>query len=144
MNRARAVVPAAPCKKGHQMSQSHHKRSKTTARKPSPGPDIIRGLKGLKDALQNGVPLEERFTMRTVSLKLEPREFNAEEVVALREQFKASQGVFAKLLGISIKTLQAWEQGSNPPTPMARRLLETIQNNPKPWEQMLREAASVS
>lgn len=110
--------------------------------KPSPGPKLIRSLRGLHEALEKGECLPERFTMRTVELHLEPREYGPEEVLRIREMLKASQGVFAKLLGVSIKTLQAWEQGGNPPPPIARRLLDTIEDNPEPWQRKLREAAS--
>lgn len=110
--------------------------------KRSPGPDLIASLSGLRDALQQGESLPDRFTMRTVELRLEPAEYGPEEVKAIRDQLRASQGVFAKLLGISIKTLQAWEQGNNPPSPMARRLLETIKNDPIPWQNILRDAAA--
>lgn len=125
------------------MAKNMNNRS-VNCTKPSPGPELIRGLRGLRDALRDGESLPDRFTMRNVELELEPREYSPEDVVALRERFRASQGVFAKLLGVSIKTLQAWEQGGNPPTPMARRLLETIDQYPRPWEKLLRQAATVS
>lgn len=115
-------------------THQHHKKS--------PGRDLIRGLTDLRDAMQAGDNLPARFTMRTVELHLEPREYTPEEVRAIRDSLKASQGVFAKLLGISIKTLQAWEQGHNLPSPMARRLLDTIERDPAPWERILRESAS--
>ena len=112
--------------------------------KPSPGPKLIKSLKSLERSLENGECLPERYTMRTVELRLEPRENDSEQVRQNRESLRASQGVYAKLLGVSIKTVQAWEQGNNPPPPMARRLLDTINGNPQPWEKMLREAAEVS
>lgn len=112
--------------------------------KKSPGPRLIESLRGLRDTLQNGEDLPSKYTVRTVELHLEPREYGPEEVLKIRESLRASQGVFAKLLGVSIKTLQAWEQGNNPPSPMARRLLDTIDSDPKPWQKMLREAAEVS
>lgn len=104
------------------------------------GDEIIRGLAGLRDALASGQHLPERFTMRTVELQLEPRDWTPDEIRALREQLKASQNVFAKLIGASPKTIQAWEQG-NPPSPMARRLLECIEKDPTPWAKMLHDAA---
>lgn len=106
------------------------------------GERLIRGMEGLRDALRDGVPLEDRFTMRTVEFRLEePGNYTAEDVAALRDRLRASQGVFAKLLGVSIKTVQAWEQGGNPPSATARRLLDVIQHDPKPWEQLLRKSA---
>lgn len=104
------------------------------------GDEIIRGLTGLRDALAKGESIKERFTMRSIELDLEPREWTPEEVRAIREKLHASQAVFAKLLGASVKTVQAWEQG-NAPSPMASRLLECIDKNPTPWEKILEEAA---
>ncbi|HRQ73979.1 MAG TPA: hypothetical protein PLU35_13215 [Phycisphaerales bacterium] len=115
-------------------------RPTENASEPTTGEEIIRGLKGLRDALASGVRLPDRFTMRTIELELEPRDWTPDDIRALRERLHASQAVFAKLIGASIKTVQAWEQGNAPP-PMARRLLECIQQNPEPWERILHEAA---
>lgn len=110
----------------------------------SPGPRLVESLRGLHDALQTGEGLPTKYTIRTVELHLDPREYSPEEVLKIRESLRASQGVFAKLLGVSIKTLQAWEQGNNPPPPIARRLLDTIEADLQPWQKMLRDAAEVS
>lgn len=109
----------------------------------SRGERLIQSLSTLRDSLRAGECLPEKYTMRTVELHLMPREYGPEDVRHVRETLRASQGVFAKLLGVSIKTLQGWEQGNSPP-PMARRLLDTIHDNPQPWAEMLRKAASVS
>jgi putative transcriptional regulator len=104
------------------------------------GDEIIRGLTGLRDALATGERLADRFTMRTVELDLDPRPWTPAQVRALRTRLKASQPVFAKLVGANVKTIQAWEQGK-PPPPMARRLLDCIAKDLAPWEKILREAA---
>jgi len=109
---------------------------------PSVGDEIVRGLKGLRDALSAGESLPRRFTMRTVELELEPREWSSREIRELRDQLKASQSVFAKLIGSSAKTVQAWEQGKVPP-PMACRLLECIERDRARWEQVLRKNVRV-
>jgi putative transcriptional regulator len=116
------------------------KRTRTVKMKASK--EIVRGLAGLRDALAGGSLMPDRFTMRTVELVLEPRDWTPAEVKALREQLRASQSVFARLIGTSTKAVQAWEQG-NPMSPMARRLLECIQKNPAPWEEMLQSATVV-
>ena len=116
------------------------KRSRT--RKRHAGKEIVRGLAGLRDALAGGSLRPDRFTMRTVELVLAPRDWTPSEVKALREQLRASQSVFARLIGTSTKAVQAWEQG-NPMSPMAKRLLECIQKNPAPWEEMLHRATVV-
>jgi DNA-binding transcriptional regulator YiaG len=44
------------------------------------------------------------------------------------------------LLAVSLKTLQAWEQGSKPPL-IACRLLECIRTDPARWEGMLHNSS---
>jgi putative transcriptional regulator len=108
--------------------------------KSSAGDEIIRGLTGLRDALATEEPLADRFAVHTVKLDLEPRTWTPAQVRKLRARFQASQSVFAKLIGASVKTVQAWEQGGQPPA-MASRLLECIERFPEPWEDMLRRSA---
>ena len=42
-----------------------------------------------------------------------------------------SQPQFAALLGVSVRTLQGWEQGRKQPSGAARTLLAIARNNPK-------------
>lgn len=109
---------------------------------PSVGSEIIRGLTGLRDALKGGEKIYKRFTMRTVNLVLEPQEFSAAEIKRLREAFKASQAVFAMLIGVKPSTLRSWEQGRSSPPPWGRRLLELMQEHPEPFREMLDKGAA--
>ena len=94
------------------------------------GQEIVEGLTELRDAVRDREPLPERFTMRTVELDLDPIEFTAEEIKLLRTEFRASQAVFAHLIGVEPSTLQAWEQGRNRPPKWACRLLDLVKHNP--------------
>lgn len=104
------------------------------------GRQVVESLTELVGALRKGDKLHERFTMRTVELDLEPRAFGPAEIRALRDRLMASQGVFARLLAVSVRTVQAWETGTAP-SPMARRLLETIEHDPGKWLEALRGTA---
>ena len=53
------------------------------------------------------------------------------DVKHIREQYKLSQRQFASLLGISIKTLQNWEQGRRSPRGPARVLLQVAAKHPE-------------
>lgn len=61
------------------------------------------------------------------------RTFVVEEpdVKRIREKYKLSQSQFAALLGISVKTLQNWEQGRRNPRGPARVLLQVAAKHPE-------------
>ena len=52
-------------------------------------------------------------------------------VTAAREQVGLSQSEFARLLGVSVRTLQEWEQGRRIPSGPAKTLLTIAYQNPK-------------
>ena len=51
-------------------------------------------------------------------------------IPATRQRLGLSQAQFARLLGISIRTLHHWEQGTRRPTGAARVLLRVAAQNP--------------
>ena len=62
-------------------------------------------------------------------------EIEAPDVKGIRERFELSQSEFAALLGVSIKTLQNWEQGRRTPHGAARVLLQVAARHPQAvWE----------
>ena len=52
-------------------------------------------------------------------------------VAAIRERTGLSQAKFAVLLGVSVRTLQEWEQGRRAPSGAARTLLMVAAKNPE-------------
>lgn len=59
------------------------------------------------------------------------RVLNVPSVAAIREQINLPQARFAALLGVSVRTLQDWEQGRRSPSGAARTLLMIAHKNPK-------------
>jgi putative transcriptional regulator len=87
----------------------------------------------LKSALEEG--LDELRSNRSVKrydvqLPAPPEEFDARRVRLTRTALGCSQSAFARVVGVSLKTVQAWEQGIRNPTGSALRLLEMIEADP--------------
>lgn len=97
-----------------------------------PANDIMHSLRELAKAIEEGVPLEERFTVRSVSIP-EPGKYSPAAVKRLRAELGMSQAVFAELLGVSRVWVQGWERGVRYPSALARRLMDTIRANPASW-----------
>ena len=72
------------------------------------------------------------------------RKFTVEapDVKRIREQYQLSQSEFAALLGISVKTLQNWEQGRRSPHGSARILLQVAARHPEAVWDVVQPAVS--
>lgn len=57
-------------------------------------------------------------------------EIETPNVRSIREGYELSQSEFAAMLGVSIKTLQNWEQGRRTPHGAARVLLQVAAKHP--------------
>ena len=63
------------------------------------------------------------------------------DVAAIREGYGLSQAKFAALLGISVRTLQNWEQGRRHPQGPAKVLLRVASKHPKAVWDVVRKAS---
>lgn len=81
--------------------------------------ELIEGIQEMK-AVEEGSQKPYRIS------KMEPS-----EVTRIRQNMKLSQAKFAALMGISVRTLQNWEQGYRTPTGSAKVLLNIAKKNPK-------------
>lgn len=57
--------------------------------------------------------------------------YQAPEPAEIRERFGLSQSEFADLIGVSLRTLQNWEQGHRQPTGPAAMLLRVADRHPE-------------
>jgi len=105
------------------------------------GREIVASLAEAIAVERAGVPIESRFTVRTVELPDEPTRYDAEMVRATRDKVGVSQTIFAELLGVSAVLVRAWEQGQRLPAKWARRLLDEVNRDPNHWRTMLRKAS---
>jgi DNA-binding transcriptional regulator YiaG len=111
--------------------------------KPSLADRVLQTLESFTEALETGEKISERFTCRRIELDLSPTQYDSEKVKAVRELLAVSQAVFAKLLGVRIKTVCAWEQGINRPSDMACRFMDEISLYPDYWRKRLKESTRV-
>jgi len=58
-------------------------------------------------------------------------EFVPIDVRAIRQRLGKSQAQFANMIGVSVSTLQNWEQGRRRPVGPARALLKVAAENPE-------------
>ena len=73
----------------------------------------------------------DRSDLRVITLPRPPKKLSSTEIVKIRSRAKLSQSVFARYLNVSIKTVQAWEQGSRNPSDAALKLLSIARDNPQ-------------
>ena len=57
-------------------------------------------------------------------------EIKPPEIKTVREKLKVSQNEFALMIGVSVRTLQNWEQGRRKPEGPAKALLRIASRNP--------------
>lgn len=83
--------------------------------------------KDLKKGLEEIIAYKEgKITLKSEIIQIPepPKAYTAKEIKRIRGNY--SQGVFAKILNVSLNTIQAWESGDRNPNHAALRLLEII------------------
>ncbi len=81
----------------------------------------------LHEGLEEAIAYERgKKTLRTRHIELPPppKEYQAKEIKKIRSKADYSQGVFARVLNVSVKTVRSWESGERSPNHAALRLLE--------------------
>ena len=85
---------------------------------------IMRGLGEVK------AHHEGKLKLKTTAIEIAPLPvYDAKAVKALRLALGLSQTVFAQVLGVAKKTIEAWEAGRNVPSGAACRFLEVLRND---------------
>jgi len=83
------------------------------------GTEILEGLNEIKEFKKGNVQLK----ISELSEPSEPK--------VIRSKLKLSQSAFAGLLGVSMRTLQDWEQGRRSPQGPAIALLRIAEQHPE-------------
>ena len=89
----------------------------------------------LKAALEGALAFErgERRDLNVTRIQAPrpPKAMSPRDIARIREKLNCSQAVFAMMLNISPKTVQAWEQGSREPGDAALKLLSIAKKHPE-------------
>ena len=87
----------------------------------------------LKTALEEAIRhAKGEITLKTTVVELPdpPPQIQADELTRLRLSNQMSQDVFARLLNVSTKTVQSWEDGTRKPSQVALRLIQVFRQDP--------------
>jgi len=84
----------------------------------------------LKEGLKQAIDYEKGVgKARTVTYRIMPvKQYGNEEIKKIRNKAGMTQMVFANYLGVSKKTVEAWERGRTHPTGPAFRLIDILAN----------------
>ena len=87
----------------------------------------------LKTGLNQAIDYERgRGKAKVTVLSIQPAEaFSAEDIRSIRLATGLTQALFARYMGVSQKTVEAWESGRNHPEGPACRLLTMTRKDPE-------------
>jgi putative transcriptional regulator len=101
--------------------------------------ELLEGMEEFVTDLKGDEPIKGKYTCRRMVLDLQPQTYGPAEVKATRLQLRVSQSMFAQFLGVSPKTVRAWEQGK-PVSKMACRFMDEVGRNPEYWRKRIRNS----
>lgn len=90
-------------------------------------------INGLNEAIEYEKGELKDVKVNRLRIASLPR-FRGREIKAIREKYRLSQQVFASALGVSKKTVEAWEADRNIPEGPAQRMLDLIDKDENLFE----------
>ena len=86
-------------------------------------------MQGLNEAVEY-----EKGSLKASTLRLSVApipDIHASEIKDIRLSLEMTQSVFAAVIGVSSKTVEAWEGGRSKPSGTAKRMLAMLRSDPK-------------
>jgi putative transcriptional regulator len=83
-------------------------------------------MAGLQEAVEDAQSGKNKLNRRTVTV-IPVKEYGANQVKQIRKSVNMSQRTFANYMGVSEKTVEAWEAGVNHPSGAASRILSMME-----------------
>ena len=95
-------------------------------------------LKSLDEAIEyeQGDNSKGREVTRQLKPIRPPKDYTGEDIRRIRETYNYTQTYFGKLLGVSMKSVQAWEYNQSKPNGAVRRVIAIVEKG----EGLLQEA----
>lgn len=85
-------------------------------------------MQGLNEAIDYE---KGNIKARTETISVAPLpNIESGDVKNIRLSLNMTQVVFAEVIGVSVKTVEAWESGTNTPSGIARRMLSLLKSDP--------------
>lgn len=85
----------------------------------------------LEDALAYERGEQRDLKVTRVAVPRPPAPVSRDQIVGIRRRLNCSQSVFAMMLNVSPRTVQAWEQGTREPSDAALKLLSIADRHPE-------------
>jgi putative transcriptional regulator len=86
----------------------------------------------LKEGLEQAIEYEKgnKSAARSTKIVIEPiPEYSKIDIKNIRKELQMTQWTFADFIGVSKKTVEAWECGTRKPTGSAKRLMQIVVKN---------------
>lgn len=83
-------------------------------------------MASIEEAIVDSKSQEKKLNRRVVTI-IPVKEYHSEEIKKIRKDMGLSQKLFASYLGVSNKTVEAWERGINQPSGAASRILHMME-----------------
>ena len=93
-------------------------------------------MNGLSESLEYAKGKPNKARKITITIADLPS-YHCKEIKQIREELNLTQKNFACVLGVSPKTVEAWEAGRNVPQGMAQRFLQMLQLGGKKMQDSL-------
>ena len=85
-------------------------------------------MRGLNEAIEYE---KGNIKAKTTKLSVAPLpDVKSTDVKNIRLSLDMTQVIFAAVMGVSVKTVEAWEAGTNTPSGTARRMLSLLKSDP--------------
>jgi putative transcriptional regulator len=108
------------------------------------GAKIVAAFEETIEVMRAADPMAVRLTARAYRADFAARDYGPDDVRRVRGLLGMSQAVFARFLGVDANTVRSWEQGTRPPSAIARRFMGEIETDPEYWKRRVDQSLAAA